>query len=84
MVQYACQYIALVLLWVIVPDKEDGSMGKGTTQDEARDVLVMSVKGSLGGEVLCQEGIRRERIHVLCHKRGDGANASQRQPKLEV
>jgi hypothetical protein len=41
MVQYASQHVSFILLWIVISYKEDGSMRKGSAQDEAGDVLVM-------------------------------------------
>jgi hypothetical protein len=44
MVQYASQHVSFILLWIVISYKEDGSMRKGSAQDEAGDVLVMRVE----------------------------------------
>jgi hypothetical protein len=66
-----------LLAGIVVPNQEDGTVGKGPHHDEASDVLVVGVQSRHGGVVLRHEGIGGQRVHVLRHQRGDHTQGSQ-------
>ena len=82
--EHAIEHVVLVLGGIVITHQEDCAVGKRTHHQEASNVLVVSKQGSLGREVLRNEGIRRHGIHVLSHQRGHNTQRSQGQSQLEV
>ena len=63
--QDAGKNVILVRLWIVVTDEEDCAVSKRTNHQEACDVLVVGVQRCRRGEVPCNEGIGRHRVHML-------------------
>ena len=82
--EHPSQHIVLVGFGVVVTDEEDRTVGEGTAHQEDGDVLVVGVEGSLGGVVLRDECVGRQRIHMLCHQAGDHTEGRQSKTQLEV
>ncbi len=78
------QDIVLVGFGVVVTDEEDRSVGESTAHQEDGNVLVVRVQSSLSRIGLRDEGIRRHRIHVLCHQGGDHTQRGKSQAELHV
>ncbi len=82
--QHPSQNIVLVGFGVVITDEEDRSVSKGTAHQEDGDVLVVCVQSSLCRVGLGNEGIRRHRVHVLSHQRGDHTERGKGQAELHV
>jgi hypothetical protein len=82
--QHPGKNVVLVGFRVVVTDEEDRTVGEGTAHQEDGDVLVVRVEGCLGGVVLGDERIGRQRVHVLRHQAGRDSQRGQGQAQLEV